>query len=491
VSAAPSTTPLSPATLVIFGASGDLAHRSLWPALYDVATEGLLHEDLRIIGVAFDIEEDTFAEAMGQSVRKYSRTGLDASTWRHLMSNTRLLRGDFTDAGLYEHLAEMLHVSANEIGSKDVTFYLAIFESLVETVTTGLARVGYGRTARRHARLVLEKPFGHDLPTAVHLNSVLHRHFDEQQIFRMDHYLGKETVQNLLTLRFANSIFEPLWNRNYIDSVQITVAEADGIGNRAPFYEHVGALRDVLQNHMMQLFSYVAMEVPSRFAGEALRDEKVKVLCATSVPEVVKDVVRAQYADSAAGCGYLQEKHVAPDSQTETYVAMHLQVDNWRWAGTPFFLRTGKRLAEKRAEIVVRFKPAPHLPFAGKRQEIPPNELVITIQPDEGVALQTIAKTPGQELQLQPVMLDFFYASAFTKQGPTAYERLLHDALLGEPSLFMHADEVEAAWEIMQPVLECWAVDGESLHSYRAGSDGPREANALLGRHRWHALTKA
>lgn len=470
---------LKPTTLVIFGATGDLAHRSLWPALYNLMRENLLPEQFRVVGVAFDIDEAHFASEMAAAIKQYSRTDFDAKIWRRVTKSLRLLRGGFTDHDLYHELDAILKECASEIASEDVVFYLAVAPSFVPDIAAGLARVGYGADDIKHAHLVCEKPFGYDLKTATDLNEDLHSYFREEQLYRMDHYLGKETVQNLLVLRFGNGIFEPLWNRNYIDSVQITVAEPEGIGGRAGYYDTSGALRDVLQNHMMQLLSYVAMEVPREFTADSIRAEKSKALAAARIRDVNTDVVRGQYVASAVGCGYLEEANVPAYSKTETYVAMRLEVDNWRWAGTPFYLRTGKRLPCKMAEIAIRFKAAPHLPFSGG-VAVDPNELVITLQPRESVALSTVAKVPGQELRLQSVNLDFDYSTSFPTHSPQAYERLIYDAMLGDATLFQRADEVEAAWRIVQPVLDHWEKDNFDLYPYPAGSDGPNEAARLL-----------
>jgi glucose-6-phosphate 1-dehydrogenase len=479
-----------PTTLVIFGATGDLAHRSLWPAIYNLAAEGLLPEQYRIVGVAFDVDHDTFAAEMAGAVQQYSRSGFDEPTWQRIVENLRYVRGSFTEHTLYDELAQTLRSCAEEIGSEEVVFYLAVAPKFVTPISAGLQRVGYGREDPR-VRIVCEKPFGHDLPTALTLNEDLHQYFDESQIFRMDHYLGKETVQNLMVLRFANGIYEPLWNRNYVESVEISVAEPEGVGSRAGYYDTAGALRDVLQNHMMQLLCYVGMEPPRHFDADSIRAEKTKVLAAARVRDPEHDVVRGQYVPGPAGKGYLEEDNVPSYSKTETYVAVRLEVDNWRWAGTPFYLRTGKRLPAKMAEIVVRFKPAPHLPFASKLdQEVKANQLIITLQPDEGMALTTTAKVPGQEMKLQSVALDFDYSTSFPTHSPQAYERLIHDVIDGDATLFQHADEVEAAWRIVQPLLDRWQADSFDLRPYPAGSEGPVEAARLRDTGRWRKLIR-
>jgi glucose-6-phosphate 1-dehydrogenase len=480
-----------PTTLVIFGATGDLAHRSLWPAIYNLAAENLLPEQFRIVGVAFDIDRDTFAGEMAGAVKQYSRSGFEESVWQRVVENLRYVRGGFTEDATYHELAQALKRCAAEMGSEEVVFYLAVAPNFVAPITAGLQSVGYGKEDK-HVRIVCEKPFGHDLQTALELNEDLHRHFAESQIFRMDHYLGKETVQNLMVLRFANGIYEPLWNRNYVESVEITVAEPDGVGSRAGYYDPAGALRDVLQNHMMQLLSYVAMEPPRHFDAESIRTEKTKVLAAALVRYPERDVVRGQYVAGPTGKGYLEEDDIPSYSKTETYVAVRLEVDNWRWAGTPFYLRTGKRLPAKMAEIVVCFKPAPHLPFASKLdQEVKANQLIITLQPDEGMALTTTAKMPGQEMKLQSVALDFDYATSFPTQSPQAYERLIRDAINADATLFQRADEVEAAWRIVQPLLDRWQADSFDLRPYPAGSEGPVEAVRLRDTGRWRKLIRS
>jgi glucose-6-phosphate 1-dehydrogenase len=478
----------SPTTLVIFGATGDLSHRSLWPAIYNLAAENLLPEQFRVIGIAYDIDEQAFAADMAESVGAHSRSGFDPAVWKRIVDSLEVLRGGFAEDSLYVELAPMLHAAANDIGSDEVVFYLAVAPNFVAPIAKGLESIGYGKHFE-HARLVCEKPFGHDLDSAVELNAELHRYFAERQIFRMDHYLGKETVQNLMVLRFANGIFEPLWNRNFVESVEITVAEPEGVGTRAGYYDPSGALRDVLQNHILQLVSFVAMEPPRYFDPESVGVEKTKVLAAGRIRDVITDVVRGQYVNGPAGCGYLQEQGIPAISKTETYVAVRLDIDNWRWAGTPFFLRTGKRLPSKLAEIVVRFKPAPHLPFASELdQKVKSNQLIVSLQPEEGVALTATAKVPGQTMELQGVALDFDYGSSFTSHSPQAYERLILNAMQADSTLFQHADEVEAAWRIVQPVLDYWAKDSFDLRPYPAGSDGPPEANHLRTPGRWRKL---
>jgi glucose-6-phosphate 1-dehydrogenase len=479
----------NPVTLVIFGASGDLAHRSLWPSLYNLQADGHLPKRFRVVGVAFDINEATFAEEMAEAVNQHSRSGFDRSIWDQLAKNIRLLRGGFGDRALYQQLAELLDHAGEEIGSREVVFYLAVAPQFVATIADGLDSIGYGNERAADVRLVAEKPFGHDLQSAITLNNELHEHFTESQIFRMDHYLGKETVQNLLVLRFANGIFEPLFNRNFVDSIQITVAEPEGVGSRASYYDHSGALRDVLQNHMMQLVSYIAMEPPQDFAPERIQIEKAKVLLSATIPDPLDGVVRGQYSSGPAGIGYLEEADIPADSMTETYIGARLAVNNWRWSGVPFYLRTGKRLPSKMAEIVVRFKPIPHLAFGAQQSAIHANDLIITLQPDEGVRLQTMAKVPGTAFRLQEVEMDFAYSSSFQSQSPQAYERLLHDAMLGDSTLFMHAEEVEAAWRIVQPVLDHWTQTRVPPFAYPAGSAGPEQAQQIIiGERGWRQI---
>jgi len=480
-----------PSTLVMFGATGDLASRKLLPAVYNLALGGQLPERFRLLGVALDGDVDAFRAHAEAALREFSRSGLDAQAWTALRDSLDYLAGDFGDERLYAELAKRLDALDRAGGGPTRRlFYLATAPPFFGRIAKGLHAAGLGRRADPPTRLITEKPFGHDLASAIGLNRSLQSAFGEQQIFRIDHYLGKETVQNLLVLRFANGIFEPLWNRRYIDHVQITVAEELGIGHRAGYYDHAGALRDIVQNHMLQVLALVAMEPPVSFTADLIRDEKVKALRAVKplgAEAIASSVVRGQYGagwvDGKRVPGYRDEDGVAADSRTETFVALRLEVDNWRWAGTPFYLRTGKRLRAQEAEIALRFRPVPHLPFAGAEAgDVTPNELIVSIQPNEGATLKIVAKLPGPTLSVRPVEMEFQYGTAFLRESPEAYERLLHDALLGNATLFTRADEVESAWRIADPVLAAWATSDAEPETYPAGSDGPPTAAALLAR---------
>ncbi len=488
-----------PSTMVLFGATGDLAARKLLPAFYNLAIAGQLPERFRLIGVGRRADDhEPFRRHVEDSIERFSRTGLDPDAWRALRAKLEWVGGDFDSPETFQRLVEQLADSDRRLGGPTRRlFYLATAPSFFGPIAQALGKVGLGAGAEPPSALVVEKPFGHDLDSAIELNRQLRAAFDEQQIFRIDHYLGKETVQNLLVLRFANGLFEPLWNRRYIDHVEITVAEDIGIGHRAGYYDNAGALRDVIQNHALQLTSLVAMEPPLRFSAELIRDEKVKALSAAkpwTPAEAATASVRAQYsAGWVAGeqvPGYLEEEGVPADSQTETYAALRLELDNWRWAGTPFYLRTGKRLKVRATEIAIAFRPVPHLPFTGGVGVVEPNQLLISVQPNEGVSLRMVAKVPGSTMEIRPVQMDFSYGAAFLRESPEAYERLLHDALVGDPTLFTRADEVEAAWRLVNPILEAWHSGQPELASYEAGSDGPAAADELIGAdgRAWRAL---
>jgi glucose-6-phosphate 1-dehydrogenase len=469
--------------LVIFGASGDLTRRKLLPAIYNLAEAGLLPQRFAIVGVARPhIDVDAYRQQMRERVRSAEGEPLDADKWTRIEERLHYTSGEFHDARLYDGLAATLQ----DLGSRysipaNYLFYFAIPPDLFGTVADRLAASGLSKEQDGWRRVIVEKPFGYDLDSARSLNARLTGGFDESQIYRIDHYLGKETVQNILAFRFANGIFEPIWNRRYVDHMQITVAEQDGIGSRGAYYDKAGALRDIVQNHMFQLLTLVAMEPPISFGAEDVRDEKVKVLHAVlplAQGAMARDVVRGQYD------GYRREPNVAPDSRTETFVAMRLHVDNWRWAGVPFYLRTGKKLARRDTHVAVHFKRAPFMLFRDTPVEcLNPNVLELRIQPDEGISLAFDAKVPGPLERLETVTMDFSYAKHFRQEPSTGYETLLFDAMTGDPTLFHRMDMVEAGWQVIDPLLRGWASDaGEAVPEYRSGSMGPPEAERLIER---------
>jgi glucose-6-phosphate 1-dehydrogenase len=488
-----------PTTLVIFGATGDLAARKLLPAVYNLRRGGLMPERFHVIGIGRrDSGDEGFRAHARESIAAHSRTGIDEDTWESLEPKLEFLRGDLDDPKLFRSLAERLQERDSRGGPTQRVFYLAVSPAFFGTIAKSLAAVGLDSEDEFPSRLMIEKPFGHDLGTALALNDEVSSAFDESQIFRIDHYLGKETVQNLQVMRFANGILEPVWNRRYVEHMQITMAEDIGIGRRAAYYDSAGAIRDVIQNHLMQLLSLVAMEAPVRFDANTIRDEKVKLLRSVrryTAAEVPDYVVRGQYGAGWVGGervpSYVDEEGVPDDSVTDTYVAMRVEVDNWRWAGTPFYLRCGKRLPKRVTEIAVQFRPVPHLPFArADIGDVEPNEMVLSVQPDEGASLRLVAKVPGQTMNVRPVQMEFKYGTSFLGDSPEAYERLLHDALLGDATLFTRADEVEEEWRIIEPILERWEADQGGPEVYEAGSQGPPEADRLLavrGR-RWRQI---
>ena len=491
--------PVAPTALVIFGGTGDLAHRKLLPALYNLAHEGALPERFELIGVARrDQPDEDFREGVRESIERFSRRKPDPDVLNALISDVRYLPGAFDDEAVYRELGRVLKEFDEQAGRPlDRVFYLSTAPQFFPVIAKRLGAAELHQCQRAHTRIVIEKPFGYDLASARKLNAQLLDVLDESQIFRIDHYLGKETVQNLMALRFANALFEPVWNRNYIDHVQITAAEDIGIGGRAGYYEGAGALRDLVQNHMMQLLALLTMEPPTAFEANRLRDEKLKVLEAI-VPPRVEDVptmaVRGQYAGGVSAGkrvpGYLEEPGVAPDSQTETYAALRLHISNWRWAGVPFYLRTGKRLARKITEIAVTLKPVPPLAFQSKGSlGIQSNQIILTVQPDEGVSVSLGAKIPGPSMRIRPVNMEFRYGTAFMSESPEAYERLILDAMRGDATLFTRNDEIEALWGIIDPILKAWHDSPDPLPQYPSGSAGPNEADRLLGEgRRWRRL---
>jgi glucose-6-phosphate 1-dehydrogenase len=491
--------PVQPTTLVIFGATGDLARRKLLPALYNLAHEGALPERFALVGNArSELSDDDFREMAIAAVREFSRRTPDEKVLAKLFEHARYVSGAFGEDSVYEGLVSTLDEVDEEAGRVlNRCFYLSTAPEFFPVIVKQLGGHGLDSHDDADVRVIIEKPFGTRLAEARELNEIVLSVFEEQQVFRIDHYLGKETVQNVLALRFANGMFEPLWNRNYIDHVQITAAEDIGIGSRAGYYDHAGALRDLVQNHMLQLLTLLCMEPPVAFSADQVRDEKVKVLRAIHAPteaDVPRMAVRAQYAGgNVAGTevpGYLAEAGVPEDSTTETYAALRLEVDNWRWAGVPMVLRTGKRLARKVTEIAVTLKPVPHLAFEQDgTQGVRPNVLVLTVQPNEGVSLSIGAKIPGTRMAIRPVQMEFLYGASFLSQSPEAYERLILDAMRGDATLFTRNDEVEAQWEICDPIVRQWKKMPGPLPQYEAGTQGPEEANRLLADgDRWRAI---
>lgn len=485
-----------PCSVVIMGATGDLTHRMLVPSLYNLAVDHLLPHGFAIVGFARqDKDHQDFRDDMREAVAKYARYPPEPGIWDSFAESIFFQQADFGDLESYQRLAELLAQVDRDRGTNgNRVFYLATPPTVVSLIVEMLGKAGLvtpNHVGEHWTRIVVEKPFGRDLASAQELNAELLKVFHEDQIYRIDHYLGKETVQNILVFRFANGIFEPIWNRRYVDNVQITAAEDLGIDRRAGYYETAGALRDMVQSHMLQLLTLTAMEPPVSLDANGVRDEKVKVLRAVEPydPDRVRqDVVRGQYGPGWVGgkevVGYRAEDGVAPDSTTETYVALKVLVDNWRWANVPFYLRTGKRLPKRETEIAVTFKHAPLTLFKSEdSDDMNNNVLSMRIQPDEGISLKIVAKAPGQTVQLQPVHMDFLYGSQFSKQSPAAYERLLLDVMLGDSTLFTRKDEVEAEWAIITPILKAWETQlPDDFPNYEPGSWGPESANEMIRR---------
>jgi glucose-6-phosphate 1-dehydrogenase len=474
-----------PCALVIFGASGDLTQKKLFPALYSLAFRKMLPERFAVLGVSRSEEtDDEFRDRMREAVQRYGRDEFKQEVWDALADGMRYVATDFADDSGQDHVASTLAELDRDRGlNGNRLYYLAIPPSVFPTVVREL---GERRTASGWTRLIVEKPFGHDLQSACTLNDVIHEHFEEDEVFRIDHYLGKETVQNMLALRFANGIFEPIWNRQFIDHVQITVAESIGIEGRAGYYDRAGAIRDIFQNHLLQLLAITAMEPPIDFTAESVRNEKVKVLRSLHTPGA-KSVVRGQYGrgfvEGDEVPAYREEEGVDPQSMTETYVAAKLYVDNWRWADTPFYVRMGKRLPRRETTIAIQFKRAPHPPFEETSADgLRPNVLLVHIQPDEGVSLAIGAKVPGQGLTIRTVHMDFLYGGAFRTGMPEAYERLILDCMLGDATLFTRTDEVVEQWKLVDAMVAPWLRDRPSFPNYAAGTWGPASADELLHR---------
>jgi glucose-6-phosphate 1-dehydrogenase len=484
-----------PSVFVIFGASGDLGRRKLFPALYNLAVSRLLPPGTSIVGFATSERSDEdFRKMMREAVGKFSRRKpIDEAVWGDFASRLHYLAGKFEDPANFLRLRDKLAELDRTNGTRgNRLYYLAIPPSSFRVVNDNLAKAGLVADAddkTRSTRIIVEKPFGTDLASGDALNSDLHRVFHEKQIFRIDHYLGKETVQNIVALRFGNAIFEPIWNRNHVDHMQITVAEDIGVEGRGKFYEEAGAMRDIVQNHLLQLLMVIAMEPPVAFTADEVRDEKVKVLRALKPirgEAIDLATVRAQYVHgNFAGKpvpGYRQEPNVSPASMVETFVAMRIEIDNWRFAGVPIYARAGKRLTKRMTEISVHFKHVPHGLLA-QGGPVEPDVLAIRIQPDEGITLRFVAKVPGPSMTLRPVTMDFRYGSTFGGSGPEAYERLILDAMLGDPTLFARADEVSAAWQFVTPILDRWAGSpARDLPTYPAGTWGPPDAVDLVER---------
>ena len=479
-----------PCGLVLFGVTGDLSRKKVMPAIYDLANRGLLPPGFSLVGFARrDWADQDFAQIVHDSVKAHARTEFREEVWQQLAQGIRFVQGDFDDDAAFDRLRRTIEELDEARGTGgNHAFYLAIppgfFGAVVGQLKEhGLAeeRVGSWR------RVVVEKPFGHDLESARELNGILDRVFPSGSIFRIDHYLGKETVQNILAMRFANELFEPIWNANYVDHVQITMAEDIGIGGRAGYYDGIGAARDVIQNHLLQLMSLVAMEEPTSFDAESLRIEKQKVLSSVVLPHRLDlTTARGQYAPGWAGgekvAGFLEEEGIKKTSATETFAAVTLHVDTRRWAGVPFYLRTGKRLGRRVTEVAIVFKRAPHLPFTETAtEELTQNALVIRVQPDEGMTIRFGSKVPGTAMEIRDVNMDFVYGGSFVESSPEAYERLILDVLLGDPPLFPRHEEVELSWKILDPILEHWARKGKP-EPYASGTWGPQSADKMLAR---------
>jgi glucose-6-phosphate 1-dehydrogenase len=484
--------PVEPTTIVIFGGAGDLARRKLLPALYNLYLDGLLPPRVAVLGTGRTaLGDEAYRAFAWEAIVEFSRRPVDEAQWEAFARSLMFASVNIDEPGAFPRLGARLDTIEQERGLPgNRVYYLAVPSGLVVPTVEQLARARFVGPpgAGPFARVIVEKPIGHDLASAMEVNDTIARAFDERRIYRIDHYLGKETVQNILVLRFANSFFEPLFNQKYIDHVQITVAEAEGVGTRAGYYDRAGALRDMVQNHMLQLLALVAMEPPRSLDADVVRDEKLEVLRSLrpiASEAVDRQVVRGRYTagfqTGAPVPGYLDEAGVARGSPTETYVALQVFVDNWRWAGVPFFLRTGKRLPKRASEISIHLKPVPAILFnRNPAAPLDPNVLTVRIQPDEGFALGISSKVPGPHVRIYPVNMDFDYGSTFGGKSPEAYERLLLDVLIGDPTLFMRRDEVEASWRWIMPVLQRWSEHTAPMPAYPAGDWGPSEADRLI-----------
>ena len=482
-----------PCAVVLFGASGDLAKRKVIPAMYDLALHSSLGERYAIVGFARTaMSDESFRSTVGEAAKGISEVGpIDPAKWDAFSSNLFYHAGDYSDQQAYAALAKRLAELETEknLGGNRL-FYLSTPPEVYPDIIEQLGRAGLAHPSNPNSwvRIIIEKPFGRDLATAKELNKIVQNVFEERQVYRIDHYLGKDTVQNLLVLRFGNGIFEPLWNRNYVDHVQITAGETLGVERRGGFYETAGALRDMIQSHVLQLTSLCSVEPPASFDATAVRNEKLKVLQSIrpyDLEGVAQAVIRGQYAPGELNGkklpGYRQEQGVSPTSRTETFVAMRVLIDNWRWAGVPFYLRTGKRLAKRSTEIMIQFKRAPHVVFRGK--EVEPNRLVLNIQPDEGISVSFGAKRPGTEMSIGNVTMNFSYREGFGEATRSAYATLVNDCVRGDATLFDRADSVEAAWSLVDPILDVWsAAKSATVPEYASGSWGPKESDNLLER---------
>ena len=496
--------PADPCVMVIFGASGDLTRRKLVPALYNLASQQLLSREFAVVGVGrTPMTTEEVRKRFSADFRQFATGAVDSDLWEWFVRRLYYVTGDAGDAATYNELKETLaQVDHDHSTHANFFFYLATAPEFFGDIVERLSGVGLmSEDNGQWRRVIIEKPFGHDLDSARALNQQLLKVAGERQIYRIDHYLGKETVQNILAFRFANGIFEPIWNRRYIDHVQISVAETVGVEKRGGYYDHAGSLRDMVPNHIMQLISLTAMEPPISFEANAVRDEQAKILHAIqpfSSEDVLSKTVRGQYGEGVVDGqrlpAYRTEQGVPPDSRTETFVAMKLAIDNWRWAGVPFYLRTGKRLPSRNTHVVIEFRRAPFVLFRETQvEDLMPNQLVLHIQPEEGISLRFAAKTPGPAMRLGEVDMDFAYADYFGQTPSTGYERLLHDCMIGDATLFQRADMVEAGWSIVNPVLDVWkALPPRNFPNYASGTWGPKEGDDLLerdGRH-WRNFEK-